>query len=52
MFVRGAAALAAPSLPFTPPVTAQLVADSGACWEATYSTPLVNDAGHFKARVD
>ena len=52
MFVRGAAALAAPSLPFTPPVTAQLVADSGACWEATYSTPLVNDAEHFKARVD
>ena len=52
MSVRGAPALAVPSLPFTPPVVAQLVADSGACWEATYSTPLINDPDHFKARVD
>jgi cysteine-rich repeat protein len=53
MLVRGRGPLVAPGyLPFTPPVVAQLVADSGACWEATYSSTLVNVPDHFKARVD
>jgi len=53
MLVRGRGPLVAPGyLPFTPPVVAQLVADSGACWEATYSATLVNVSDHFKARAD
>ena len=53
MLVRGRGPLVAPGyLPFTPPVVAQLVAESVACWEATYGSPLVNGPDHFKARVD
>ena len=53
MLVRGRGSLVAPGyLPFTPPIVAQLVTEGGACWEATYSTTLVNAPDHFKARVD
>ena len=53
MLLRGRGALLPQGfLPFTPPVVAQLVSDSGACWEATYSTPLLNDGTRFRARVD
>jgi hypothetical protein len=33
-----------------PAVTAQLVSDSGACWEAIYSEARINDADIFAAR--
>src|SRR3989441_3484182 len=39
-------------LPRTPPVTVQLQATNGQCWDAVYGTPIVNDAGEFKARSD
>ncbi len=39
-----------PSLGLTPPVTAQLENDAGACWGATYSSPIANDPTLLKAR--
>jgi len=39
-------------LPLTPPVTVQLSAVSGLCWDAVYSAPIVNNAGSFKAKSD
>jgi len=39
-------------LPLGPPVTVQLSAGSGVCWEAVYSTPLANQAASFKAKSD
>jgi len=39
-------------LPLTPPVTVQLSAGSGLCWDAVYSAPIVNNAGSFKAKSD
>jgi hypothetical protein len=45
--------LGVPALPVGPlPITVQLIADSGACWEALYSAAAKNDAGGFKARSD
>jgi hypothetical protein len=42
-----------PMLGLTPPVVARLVrSDAAACWEATYSTPMVNDANTFQAKSD
>src|SRR2546427_4060921 len=41
-----------PTLPLSPPVTVQLQATNGQCWDAVYGTPLVNDASEFKARSD
>jgi hypothetical protein len=41
-----------PTLPLTPPVRVQMQASNGECWEATYSTPLENDASGFQARAD
>jgi len=35
------------------PVVVQLIrGSSGACWAATYSTPITNDAGEFRAQSD
>jgi photosystem II stability/assembly factor-like uncharacterized protein len=43
--------LALPSLPLALPVTVHLVRkDSSACWQATYSTSIENDATRFRAR--
>jgi len=39
-------------VPLTPPVTVQLSAGSGLCWDAVYSAPIVNNAGSFKAKSD
>jgi hypothetical protein len=39
-------------LPLTPPVTVQLSADNGPCWSADYSSPIINNAGNFKAKSD
>jgi len=41
-------------LPFqqSPSVVAQFMTSSGACWGATFSTPMVNSATEFKARSD
>jgi hypothetical protein len=51
--VRGSGAnLRLPALSFTPPVNVQLQATNGQCWDAVYSTPIINDAGEFKARSD
>jgi len=45
--------LAISGLPLTPPVRVELRRASGsACWGATYTTPLRNDGGGFKARSD
>jgi hypothetical protein len=41
-----------PTLPLAPPVTVQLQATTGECWEAVYSTPSKNDASQFKAKAD
>lgn len=53
IFVKAkGAALELPALPLTPPVTAQLTIDDGQtrnCWESSFSTPLVNNAGRFRA---
>jgi DNA-binding beta-propeller fold protein YncE len=40
------------SLPLVPPVTVQLQHTDGGCWQATYSTPLVNDGLQFRATAD
>lgn len=43
--------LALPPLPLVPPITVRLVrSDSPACWEATYTTPIKNDAEQLKAK--
>jgi uncharacterized repeat protein (TIGR01451 family) len=45
--------LAYPTLPFTGPVRVQLRQDaSDTCWEATYTTSLVNSSSVFKAKSD
>jgi hypothetical protein len=45
--------VAIPPLPLMPPVRVQLhQSDSGACWDATYSSPSKNDASRFKAKSD
>lgn len=41
-----------PLLPLMAPVVAQLHTRNGACFEATYSTPLRNDAILFRAKPD
>lgn len=41
-----------PPLPLAGPVRVQLKNTGGACWEATYSAPLKNDAAQFKAKAD
>lgn len=41
--------LALPALPLVPPVLVQLIdAKTGACWEATHTTPTVNDGDRFQ----
>ena len=53
LFVQGSGArLPRPVLPLTPPVTVQLSAGSGACWDAVYTKPIANDAANFKAKSD
>jgi hypothetical protein len=44
--------LAMPPLPLTLPVTVQLHAAGGPCWEAQYSSPSKNDPGEFRAKND
>jgi 6-phosphogluconolactonase (cycloisomerase 2 family) len=44
--------LGIPALPLNLPVRAQLEADTGECWEATYSVPRVNTSSFFGARSD
>jgi hypothetical protein len=45
--------LALPPLPILAlPVTVQLVASDGACWEATYGGTLRNQPDRFKARSE
>jgi hypothetical protein len=40
-------------LPLTPPVTVQLVASTGACWESVYDAGITrNDATKFVAKPD
>jgi cysteine-rich repeat protein len=39
-------------LPLITPVTVQLQATNGVCWEAVYTTPLKSDETQFKARAD
>jgi cysteine-rich repeat protein len=41
-----------PPLPLVPPVRAQLVSEDGACWEATFSSPRVNDSMRWLANPD
>ena len=45
-------ALPTPALPLSLPVTVQLQSANGKCWEARYSTPIVNDPEKFKAKAD
>jgi len=40
-----------PLLPLVPPVTVQLQASTGVCWEAVFSTPKVNGSS-FQAKSD
>ena len=44
--------LTLPALPLVPPVIVQLHAATGACWEATFSTPKKNTSEEFKAKSD
>ena len=47
------AGLGMPTLGFTTPVTSRVVRiGTGACWEATFSAPIRNDATTFKAKSD
>jgi hypothetical protein len=40
-------------LPLTPPVTVQLVASTGACWESVYDAGITrNDTTKFVAKPD
>ena len=52
--VKGKGAnLPAPALPLAIPVRAQFKrADTGACWDATYSTATTNTTSEFKAKSD
>jgi len=54
MSVRAKGAqLVLPSAALTPPVVVRVVrSDAPSCWEATYSTPTVNDGASFKAKSD
>jgi hypothetical protein len=45
-------ALRMPSLPLTAPLTVQLGASNGECWQAVYSKPITNTADQFKAKAD
>jgi hypothetical protein len=42
--------LPVPALPLTPPVTAQLQASNGTCWDAVYSEPAADDTQRFSAK--
>jgi len=49
----GGANLHLPTLPLVTPVRMQLHReDTGACWEATYSSASTNTTGGFKAKSD
>jgi len=41
-----------PALPLTAPVTVQLHAGGGACWEGTFSAPTTTSPTAFKAKAD
>jgi hypothetical protein len=43
---------AVPTLPLVPPVTVQLKASNGMCWDANYSSPSVNTTTEFKSKSD
>ena len=38
--------------PFATPVTVQMKASNGSCWQAIYGAPKLNGAGQFKGRSD
>jgi len=40
------------ALPFAVPIRVQLESSTGECWDATYSTSVVNDGRSFAARAD
>jgi len=42
--------LALPALPFAPPVTVQLKASDGPCWDARFTRPRANKRGRFRAQ--
>ena len=44
------ASLALPALPYTPPVTVQLKASGGQCWDARFTRPRANKRGRFGAQ--
>jgi hypothetical protein len=48
---KGARLPSAP-LPLDPPVTVELRAEGGACWNATYTMPSKNTAAEFRARSE
>jgi len=51
--VKGKGALlGAPTPPLATPVTVQLRNGLDRCWTATYSTPVMNADGQFKAKAD
>ena len=53
ILMRGKGAnLDLPTLPLTPPVRIQLHAETGACWEATFSAPRANSPTVFRANPD
>jgi hypothetical protein len=41
-----------PTLPLATPVTAQLQASNGSCWNAAYPAAMRNDAAEFRAKSD
>jgi hypothetical protein len=45
------ARLGLPALPLATPVTVQLQAANGQCWETVYDAAIVNDVTQFKARA-
>ena len=45
-------AVNSPALPLTLPVTVQLQASNGECWEAQYSAPLISSSTKFRAKPD
>jgi cysteine-rich repeat protein len=51
LFQADGDALDMPTLPLTPPVRAQLHAETGRCWETTYTATLRNDATLFRAKL-
>ena len=44
--------LVMPALPLTLPLVVQAQSGTGACWETTHSTSLLNDGNQFKAKSD